>query len=494
MARYLRIRNRRPCLRDVFRFIGFTDKRDDDSRDGFFGSGAKYAGIAALNLGIDVWVASHDAAGPYLFRYETREIAFGPLKRNQVVMAFDEGEVVETSFLDDACPNWTKPIDDDTMRAVRVLGEFYQNAFDAEPLFPWGYCDAPERSPKGETHVFIALHDDIRHMLTHPERYLKKLSKQRALYTAVETSVVEGRIDKRRIGTVYPKSEEGMTRLFSRGRLAYCNQFLFSQSVFDYSFERKDLLSEDRTFSSDSGFRRELCLLLANLEDTDLAAAILRKALAGQAGPETSAMDYLDVSEEIPAEAVWRDAWKRLQQDAVISSGEQPDEIVIRVVKRGVVKVMSPNLKDFLLRCGVPDAMTILPKGTDQNGWKEAPISIAGRRRLAVVQAALLQEFPDMADVPIRSFIPFKGTAADAFAGFVPRAEDGSLRREVFVKYDQFYTNRRLTRVLQHEYRHIRSQANDATRAFEWVADEDITILLMEKYDIPDDTPEPKKG
>ena len=64
MAKYLLISNRGSCPRVLLTILGATTKREnfqDPSQGGWFGSGTKYAPVAALALGSEVIITSSDS-------------------------------------------------------------------------------------------------------------------------------------------------------------------------------------------------------------------------------------------------------------------------------------------------------------------------------------------------------------------------------------------------------------------------------------------------
>src|SRR5512135_34418 len=181
MGKYLRIANRGPCSRDDLRYVGRSEKdakMDDPDVGGWFGSGTKYAPIAALNLGIDVWVTSRDLDGAYFVTYRSE-----PIKGRDdrcVVMRIYEGSndkvrEIETPFTLKSCRNWKEAIGDDTMKSFRVLREYLRNAFDEDKQTQFAYVDEIAWAPEGWTYVYLQATEEIRKMISRADRYFKYL-------------------------------------------------------------------------------------------------------------------------------------------------------------------------------------------------------------------------------------------------------------------------------------------------------------------------------
>ncbi len=78
MGKYLRIRNRGECPRVLLQYFGVSQKRErmhDDKLGGWFGSDTNFCPLAALRLGIEVWISSRDDQGSYLVTYRSKEVS-----------------------------------------------------------------------------------------------------------------------------------------------------------------------------------------------------------------------------------------------------------------------------------------------------------------------------------------------------------------------------------------------------------------------------------
>ncbi|HTK60339.1 MAG TPA: hypothetical protein VL283_04020, partial [Candidatus Baltobacteraceae bacterium] len=214
MSKYLRIANRGTCPRLYLMLLGASSKDDnleDDTQGGWFGSGTKYAAIAALNLGIDVWITSSDERGKYFLTYTTAQQMVDGKEHRQVILrafegAHDKEKRIETPFTLRAAKNWTSPIGDDSMKEFRVLREYLRNAVDKDPLgtkitmvdaLEW----ASAEPGKQETYVYLTLTKEIKEMLKRADRYFKYLAGPKAVFSLPGTA------------SAFPKSEAAATRV-----------------------------------------------------------------------------------------------------------------------------------------------------------------------------------------------------------------------------------------------------------------------------------------
>jgi hypothetical protein len=457
--------------------IGATTKRgkmDDKSQGGWFGSGAKFAAVAAVKLGLDAHVASSDSEGKYLVSYARQKSLIGGQPFEQIVMKFAGGPTVETSFTIDACLNWTKPLGDDGNPAYHVLREFLRNAYDADPDVKLKFVDTPEPAPKGETYVFLRATSAIRAMLMHTDRYFKYLRVRE--FPALAT--VPG------VGEIWPKSEKGKTRVFSLGSLALCARGFGQSSVFDYSLLDKELMSEDRSFKSIYAVQRQTALLLASLKNPMIAHGILYALSEGRAELEDDAFGQFYQSDDIPGAVAWKEGWTLCYgEDAVLPSTAVADHLAQYSHKKKVIQFHHFWFKSFLKRCGVPDSISVLPNSTDD--YQIVEPTDEERKRVDAVLPALLHDLPGLGSARLAVFVPLTEAKAQHI-GFVFLGKN----RPPLIHLQRgkaFASNHQLMLAIAHEYRHLRSQALDATLEFQAAADQELTDLRMIHHRIPDD-------
>jgi hypothetical protein len=73
MTKYIKISNYAPCVNRLsLEKLGYSSKRNDPDTIGQFGSGIKYAPIAALRLGLDFVFTGTDDKGSYILKYKSQ--------------------------------------------------------------------------------------------------------------------------------------------------------------------------------------------------------------------------------------------------------------------------------------------------------------------------------------------------------------------------------------------------------------------------------------
>lgn len=471
--KYLRIANRNPASargffpRRLLRVIGASTKRADGAGQiGQFGTGKKLAPAAALRMGMEVHIASHDAEGPYFYSYGVLT-APGTTDR-QIVMRGHGCEDVVLDIDPAAAKNWDEPVGDDHVRCLHVLREYLNDAKDADPEGPRLQPDCTVLAPAvgGTTSVYLTMTEEIRHVLANPGRYFKFLSGAKPAFHAGG------------IGSLCLKSESGATRLFARGSLAFCSKKEADSSAFDYDFVEKELLSEERTFRSMPQVLIRLMRLLANLSDLSLAKALLAAMLDGKARLELSALEHLGEHAMVPQAAVWKRAWDELHagKDAVMSSYvHYYDEYARAACGKHVVQVNQPAARKLLRLCGVPFASAFYP-----DHKKNAAVIVPKPEQKANLDTALRMlsrwglAHPDFPTHVYRPLV--QGKDDNPALGFCLPEGDG---KGTYILERMTDDLRDALETAYHEHAHARSGAIDGTREFDDRKDEDVGRLLL---------------
>lgn len=485
---WIRIANRGFCPRNRLLVFGLSDDSPNVDRThphGIFKSGAKIAPIAALRHGLDVQIVSSDTAGSYWIRYEAR-----PSKEDEgfyqflIVLTPRGGTAQETPMpfnVVSSFKNWSNPIGDDPLAEFPVWREYFNNARGNDPKGPvitemlqvyW--------TAEGEHAVYIRKTKDYETIAAHPARYFKWLAKSPHLHRVTKSK--QGIIMR-----IFPKSEEGATRLFAHGTLAYCSKAGADASCFDYSFDIEGLLTEERVFANLSEIYQMTGRMLSTKLDLDIVTAILAAIEDGKAPFEEYALSHALYLEEIVGEERWKEAWAALHgSEAVISNPGFGDEFVRSSLGLKPITIASPTLRAFLKRCGVKEANDFAPKMIEGTTFKIVDLDETEKTRARQVYAAMRREYPDV-DLPI---YPFEPLAQELFRieGFLLKTGDGT-PIGIYLLKKMYRSTRWLMVVLNHEYRHARTDAADFSKPFEECADQDEGRLLLLKYGIQDDTP-----
>lgn len=484
---WVRIANRGRCPRKRLTFFGLSDTPSEIDRSNphsIFQSGAKIAPLVALRHGLPVWVMSSDDAGRYCMRYEARAADDDANFRQFVILLRPkEGDVQEIPMpfgVDSAYKNWSNPIGDDPLAEFPIWREYMNNARGNDPNGPMLSAHAQVHWPPEGVHaVFIRKTADYEAIMANQDRYFKWLAKTEPVFSIVTNSVVMLRI--------FPKSEDGVTRLFAHGTLAYCSKDGADASRFDYSLDMEGVLTEERVFANMTTVYQWVGIMLASMKDEDVLLQILRAIQDGKAPFEEYALSHTTHLEECAGEDAWCAAWETAYgEDAVMSNPGFGDEYACSSLGKKPVTVTSPTLRDFLKRCGVPEANDFAPVFIEGATYKIVDLDEKEKSRARRVYDAMRSEHPGV-QLPIHAFMPL-GNDLAATEGFLLKSGDGTALA-IYIRKDMYRSTRQIMCVLNHEYRHARTDAKDFTLAFEACADEDEAVLLLNKYGIEDDTP-----
>ena len=472
--RLVRIANRGSFPRWRLESVGSSSKRDkmaDTSQGGWFGSGTKIAPIAALALGMEVWITSTDSEGTYLVSYEVLRRERDGEDDSRVVRVYHGASARRevTEFSPNAFINWSKPIGDDDKKEFRVWREYFRNAKDADPQAPHVTgVDKAGSARAGVTGVYLTRTAEYEAIMADVGRYFKYLSKEKPFF------VVPG------IGEFWAKSQPGVTRLFSLGTMAYCNDCKRANwsSLYDYSFDNKELMSEERTFENMNKVYLELARMLCAVPSVQLARALLEAMLAGKAELERIAVGQVGSKWPIPGKERWKAAWHAIYgDDAVIAVGNWSDQHVRFSFKKNPVHLASHTLKEFLKHCGVQDSTDVIPAG-DRKGYRVVVPTPPEKRVLDEARSILLQRHPEMRDIPVSVYDALDPSTDARARGFcLPEAPPF---KEVYIRREELADIRKVLGTLNHEYRHVRTGAFDGTPEFMDRADEDEVDLLLE--------------
>ncbi len=452
--------------------VGSSSKRDKmalTTQGGWFGSGTKIAPIAAMALGMEVWVSSHDEQGSYLVTYGVEDGPGG--KEDPRVVRLYHGETVRkevTEFSPASFMNWSKPIGSDPMNEFRVWREYFRNGRDADPEGPiLSFVDAPMASGEDMTAVFITHTPQYDAIMANVNRYFKYLSNDQPLFEFPG------------IGQVWPKSEEKVTRMFSLGTMALCEKSSSWSTLFDYSFDQKELMSEERTFDNLAKVYGQLSQMLADCPSLVLAYRLLRAMVNGEAELERNALALLTKPEQIPGKRYWIAAWKKLYgDDAVIEMGNWSDHHARMSFKRKPVHVASHTLRVFLSHCGVQRSVDVIPSGDRLAYAICLQLTHEERCVLRDARAILTSRYPELNTLPVHVFEPRSPEMEMAMLGFcLPETPPFT---EVYIRRSELRSLEAALETLNHEFRHVRSGACDGTPEFVDLADKDEKAMLVE--------------
>ncbi|MEY4723790.1 MAG: hypothetical protein RLZZ324_1303 [Candidatus Parcubacteria bacterium] len=489
--KYLRITNVGGFPRVYLETIGLSTKRDGgEPKIGLFGTGSKFAAVAALRLGIATSVTSSDDQGRYYVHIGSEPLP-GLKGRTAERLTYEylrldgnravRGDTNRSSLALEACLSWNETLGDDPVKELRFLKEHVANAYDEDSRFEMTQCATRTFAPKGKTSVYLTLTDGIRHVLKHPGRYFKFLLKQGP------RRIIPGR------GEIWRKSEFGMTRLFVRGVISYCSRDKAKKSLFDYSLFDNTLLSEERVLKEHLAYMSGVGRMWCRETDLGMAKYVLNEVAHGYAPYEEEALGFADADWFTPESAAnWRAAaCEVFGPKPAVSCGNPGMDDDARQLYGYDVAAPRDDIKRFLMALGFPTTDKVAPDLKKSVRW------ITFAELPAESQADFLEAFrmfsrryTERAHIPVIFGVPL--TEAAAQAGFALNYD----RIAVMTRLDGTLPGvDDLYKTLQHESGHCVSKAHDSDRRFRNLADHDLLVdrLRSEGYpNLDDGTPVPQ--
>jgi len=259
VGKYIRIRNTADSVsRVALEKLGFSSKRNDPNTIGQFGSGIKYAPIAALRKGWDWIFVGKDGLGSYTMKYAVE------VEDGIDCVAYDYGDYVKSSsFTADAgVMSW--------LDAFQIYREAIANAMDAcvDGVNTWSVdvvsADKVVYEP-GYFSIFITAAPELMEIHNNYDKYF---------------SVNRDVIDVQTIPWTSRKVKilskvDSLFRVYSHGVLVFTSTN--RNSVFDYDIDGL-ALNEERTAKSVWEIDSEIARVMASTKST---TAILKYLDAG---------------------------------------------------------------------------------------------------------------------------------------------------------------------------------------------------------------------
>lgn len=476
---YLKVMNKGTVHRKLLELIGFSTKRGEFNNlaiIGSKGSGAKLLIPAALRLGLKIFVCSSDEDGSYVLSYEARKIKLGSGEISQIYFVYSEDKVVPAQFILESFGDWDKPIGADTAKEFKIIREILANARDADPQFHWDIVDASEGGfdfKPDETTVFVSFSPGVAEITqNNTVRYFKFLG-ARPDYSVPE------------LGEIYPKSSPE-TRVFVMGVLAECRSgSFFDETLFDYSLDDKNLLSEERTIKNEITLRRKVALLLASINSVNFSKELITGILAGKGGFENGCLKYLP--DDLSAESVesFRAAWLEMEsfgEKALIASTGNDAELLNEDARyRGynVKQISHTGLSRLLCRAGVKCVSDVVTRRPLEESVVIVTPTEEEKKILDLALKIIRYYLSEAKEYQVRIFtIDDPRTEWDGIAGLgETRFKEILVNRNAFKKGVAY-----VLEILAHELRHCVSGANDYSAEFERQADKDEARIMLCAY------------
>jgi len=238
--------------------LGFSTKRDNDETIGQFGSGIKFAPIAAVRKGMKFVFAGSDTKGDYTLEYIIKDDEGVP----SVFYKYDDYEKPSSFAADAGLLSWENDF--------QIYREIVSNAIDESKLTgePWdiSVVDVEDINPvDGEFSVYITATES---MIDINDNFDKYFSINRTPILQLDHAKVYEPIDN-------------TFRVYCKGVLVYSTEKLLQsfgdsevKGIFDYEFD--DLkLNEERTVSSLWDMNNSILKVFVRPDDIEFSKILL---------------------------------------------------------------------------------------------------------------------------------------------------------------------------------------------------------------------------
>ena len=450
---YIKIANKSGFVNRLYlEKLGISTKRESENTIGQFGSGVKFAPIAALRKGWEWITTGADEFGPYEMRYDVRNT--GGI--NEIIFDYGSGVIKESSYtLEAGTLSWQ----DD----FQIIREALANAIDAHietgEDWYWKIVDHVDNIPD-EFAVYITDADTGEA----PEEVLEILDNFDDWFSIDRQVFVENNF-----GKFFKRTKnDSLMKIFYKGvRVHEINTDGF-ETLFDYQLNGI-VLNEERRMRNAYDVDNKVFQLWSGLdeENSGIISTILQKM---ESSYELYRFDGWYIKSRDWSE-IWKDEWYKIYGlKAVPVSSDVDAFIVDRIKNKRHKPVLVPrNLFDILGSAGVKMPMEILGKD-----WNVETVDITAEQRGFFDEGInLLNKAGFNIDASnFKFYIDDDETLGKAIDG-------------VSYLNEKILTENNLEQIIAtiaHENDHIVSGLHDSDEAFRHVADEHIARLVIANY------------
>lgn len=452
---YVRIANESGDVNRLFlEKLGISTKRDNDDTIGQFGSGSKFAPIAALRRNWSWLNAGNDADGAYRMNYEIDSTS----GIDEVFFVYNDGSRKPSSYTAEAgILSW-----EDSFQIVRealanAIDEFVENG----SRWWWELVDEP-LDEDGIFSVFIRDEETW----NPPPEVMKVLENFDEYF-----SINREKIFSTNNGCIFDgndNSDEGL--IFHKGvRVHEFDAEDFGPMIWDYQLDNVTL-NEERRVRDAHILPSKIGTILSALDDRKLVEKYLSADDDCYEKVQVSAYSMYPVEQEL-----WLDVWKDIKGDGAIPvDGPVPKFVAGRLKLKGYHPVVVPySVVSAMEHAGV-DTITEILSGEDKFDTRKMTDTDEARLDEALT---LIERAGVTVDKRIVSFFDPVDAAQENIWGAV-------VEGRIFINYELCAPGKlnALVGTLIHENDHIQSGLHDDDEEFRHIADDLIGRLIIENY------------
>jgi hypothetical protein len=456
-SKYLKITNKTGFVPRInLEKLGLSTKRNDPGTIGQFGSGIKFAPIAALRNGWEWWFVGTDSLGQYKLRY-TKVVEDGV-----ECVAYDYGDYQKSSSftIDAGCLSWVTPF--------QIYREAVANAFD-DGNWSIDVVDASELNVvDGEFSVFISAAPELIDVHNNFDKYFA--NNRKVVYQSGGVKFLE-KIDEK-------------LRIYSHNVLVHeSDQY---ESIYDYNID--DIrLNEERNLASLWDAEWTITGKIPSMTSVEQIEKIIRHEKANfepfelQKILSAKSLDRDNVSEE------WFDAFVNVYgencaiYDEVGATLNVQDSIKLRGFNP--VFISSQNLYCILKAAEVRNYVEVL--GEEYHLNTDFDLSPSKYPHVAKAIDIVSSYIPEIKDLVASQRLGVFTSDLERNLGITINASKDRSERMIFINSNHAHDSvESIVATIVHEYDHLDTGYNDSDyRYFRDVADRRIASLMMKFYD-----------
>lgn len=441
--------------------LGLSTKRNDPDTIGQFGSGIKYAPIAAIRMGLEWYFTGSDSKGDYTLYYDVQ------VEDGIKCIVYDYGDYKKPSSftIDAGILSWEDEF--------QIYREAIANAIDEASLNggEWTRSIVFESEivpTKGEFSVYITASPAMMEIYNDHDKHF--LGNRKCIYDSPNVKFYDPYNSKM---NVYSKTVRVLTNDNNQGELA----------IFDYEMPRIKL-NEMRTVADLWGMQYNIAEAIADCNETKVIEKFLKASDDGLAAYEFNYISTGQVT-HCRVNKQWLKTWEeQFGEDCVmLTSSENLNPSIRSFIKEKKLKYRAQNndmLYTILSRAGVKSIQDIAGDAIEYDidtDIKKYPKLIKAIKIASRFEPNLLN---------IKNPIAVFTSASDTTLGICIKTSDQT--RQILIEKNHALNGElnELVATIIHEYDHYESGCVDgdlASRKFRDLADRRIGKLMCDNYD-----------
>lgn len=456
--KYLKISNKSGLVSRIsLEKLGLSTKRNDPETIGRFGSGIKFAPIAALRKNLEWWFTGSDSNGLYKMQYRSE------IEDGIECVVYDYGDYVKSSSftIDAGVLSWVD--------CFQIYREAVSNAIDeAQSNDDWNISlvSADEISPvEGEFSVYITASPELMEINSNFDKYF--CVNRDPVYT-------------HNVGDIYSKIDAGL-RLYTHGVLVHHDDSYFA--LYDYNLNDVKL-NEERNISSIWDVEWTIARLLYSLNDPVIVSSIIHRVMFNDKlyfeieKMSSSFAAYVDPSD------TWKEVFEGIYGENCVIYDDAGEEFgVVNAIKlRGFnpVKVTNPNFYKFLCTAKIRSYVSILGEVYDvtiDHDYHKYP-------NLVTASRIAINYIPELSAIINSDRFGVFESKLERNLGLTLNMSKGDDEKKLLINKEHVNDNvEHILATIVHEYDHFATGISDNDYiSFRDLADRRIAQLMINNY------------